>query len=334
MKAMTIRHFGGSDVFEMAEVPNPQIIPGHVVVRVVASSVNPVDYKIRELGEALPFSPKLPAILGMDFAGIVETVGEGVTDYHVGDEVYGCAGGLGNLPGSLAEYILADARLIAHKPKSLSMIETAALPLVSITAYEGLTRAGLTKLPNPSSKKALIHGGSGGVGHIALQLARHFGTDVYATGGGENQLALIKQLGATPINYKTQAVTEYVDAHTGGKGFDIIFDSVGNTNLLNSIEAATLNGNIATTSSMAELDLTIAHLKGLSLHVIFMLIPMIHNIGRENHAAILKTIASIVDAGRLKPVLTEQQFTLDQTAQAHEYAESGKGTGKVVIQIN
>ena len=329
MKAMTIQNFGGTEVFQLAEIQTPEAKAGHVVIKVAASSVNPVDYKIRELGDALPFAPTLPAVLGMDVAGTIERVGEGVTGFEVGDEVYGCAGGLGSLPGSLAEYMLADADLIAHKPKTLSMKEAAALPLVSITAYEGLTRAGVS-----TGKKVLVHGGSGGVGHIAVQLAKHWGADVYATGGGEKQLALIEQLGATPINYKTNKVDQYVAQHTQGEGFEVIYDSVGGGNLLNSMEAARLNGNIATTVSMAELDLTVAHIKGLSLHVVFMLIPMIHQIGREAHGKILKDVAQIVDAGALKPVLTEKQFGLEDAAQAHEYAESGQGMGKVVILVN
>lgn len=328
MKAMTIKSFGNTDGFAIAQVEKPQIKKGHVLVRVAASSVNPVDYKIRELGEALPFSPSLPAILGMDFAGTIEEIGEGVTQFQVGDEVYGCAGGLADLPGSLAEFMLADVQLIARKPKNLSMSEAAALPLVSITAYEGLQRANIAK-----GKSILVHGGSGGVGHIALQLAKHFGADVYATGGGDKQLSLIKELGATPINYKTESVESYVDKHTNGAGFDVIYDTVGETNLLNSMTAAKLNGEIATTVSMVELDLTLAHIKGLSMHVVFMLIPMIHNIGRQNHSDILTAVTKIVEANELKPVLTDQQFSLEETAAAHDYAESGAGIGKVVINI-
>lgn len=340
MRAMTINRFGGTDVFQMAATPTPAVVPGSVLVNVAASSVNPVDYKIRELGEALPFAPALPAILGMDFAGTVVAVGEGVSGFQIGDEVYGCAGGLGNLPGSLAEFILADSRLIAHKPKSLSMSEAAALPLVSITAYEGLFRTGIVNSNNNfleqkdrSNKRILVHGGSGGVGHIALQLAKYSGANVYASGGGDNQLKLIESLGATAINYKTTKVPDYVQNYTDGEGFNVVFDTVGGINIANSIEAAVLNGHIATTSSMIEIDLTPAHLKGISLHVVFMLIPMIHNRGREAHGQILKQIADIVDAGALRPVVADQQFTLDQAAQAHSFAESGKGMGKVIINI-
>jgi len=143
MKAMIIKAFGGNDVFEAAEMAIPDVKTGYVSVKVAATSVNTVETMIRQMGEELPLSPVLPAVLGMDFAGTVEAVGEGVTEFVVGDEVYGCAGGLADLQGTLADYILADAKLVAYKPKNLSMREAAALPLVAITAYEGLTRAGV-----------------------------------------------------------------------------------------------------------------------------------------------------------------------------------------------
>ncbi|WP_370981158.1 zinc-dependent alcohol dehydrogenase family protein [Agaribacterium sp. ZY112] len=336
MKAMTLRAFGGTEGFELAELSVPKPKAGQVLVKVAATSVNPVDFKIRALGEALPFSPELPSVLGMDFAGTVQALGEGVDGFEVGDEVYGCAGGLasveGVLQGALAEFIPADAKLIALKPKNLSMAEAAALPLVGITAYEGLSRAGINA-DSAAGKKVLVHGGSGGVGHVALQLAKHMGAQVSSTGGGDKQLALIKQLGAKPINYKTETVDDYVQSHTNGAGFDAIYDSVGGAHLANSIQAAGLNAHISTTDSFAEVDLSLAHLKGLSLNVVFMLIPMIHNVGREQHGKILAELASIVDAGALKPVLTEQQFSLEQTAAAHDYAEAGTGMGKVVISV-
>ena len=327
MKAMLIKAYGEDAVFEVAEVEKPEVKAGHVLVKIAASSVNTVDTMIRKVGKELPLSPDTPAILGMDFAGTVEAVGEGVSDYSVGDEVYGCAGGLSDLPGTLAEYIAADCNLIAHKPKNLSMREAAALPLVAITAYEGLIRVNIQQ-----GQKVLVHGGSGGVGHVALQLAKHFGADVYSTGGGDKQLALIEQLGATAINYKTETVAQYVAKHTGGAGFDVVFDSVGGANMANSFEAAALNGQIASTVAMCELDLSVAHFKGLSLHVVFMLIPMLHNFKREEHAAILKTLAQIVESGGLKPVLDDRHFILEQAGQAHARLESRQTMGKVVIE--
>lgn len=328
MKAMMIKSFGDSNVFELADIAKPVVTAGNVLVKVAASSVNTVDTMIRQIGAELPLSPTLPAVLGMDFAGTVEAVGEGVNAYAVGDEVYGCAGGLANLQGSLAEYMLADVKLIAHKPKSISMREAAALPLVGITAYEGLMRAGISR-----EQKVLVHGGSGGVGHIALQLAKYFGADVYSTGGGDAQINMIEHLGATGINYRSESVSDYVEKHTGGNGFDLVFDSVGGENLSNSFEAAALNGNIASTTSMLEIDLTPAHFKGLSLHVVFMLIPMLHNYKREQHGEILTQLAKIVDQGKLKLVLDEHNFTLEETGKAHDRLSSGKGMGKVVVTL-
>lgn len=327
---MILKEFGASEVFETADIAKPQVKAGHLIIRIAASSVNTVDTMIRSMGADLaPISPaELPAVLGMDFAGTVEEVGEGVTGYAVGDEVYGCAGGLADIPGALAEYMLADANLVAHKPKNISMREAAALPLVGITAYEGLVRAGVKQ-----GQKVLVHGGSGGVGHVALQIAKHFGADVYSTGGGDTQLALIEKLGATGINYKTETVADYVEKHTAGKGFDVVYDSIGAANLINSFEAAALNAQVATTVSMLELDLSLAHFKGLSLHIVFMLIPMLHNYKREEHAEILKAITNIVEAGNLQPVVDEHKFTMEQVGQAHDLLSSGKALGKVVVDI-
>jgi len=143
MKAMVLNEYGQSAEFQQTEIAKPEAKPGHVVVRIAATSVNTVDTMIRSMGKDLPLSPDLPAVLGMDFAGTIETVGEGVSNFAPGDDVFGCAGGLAGLQGALAEYMCADARLIARKPNSLSMKEAAALPLVGITAYEGLQRAGV-----------------------------------------------------------------------------------------------------------------------------------------------------------------------------------------------
>jgi len=222
----------------------------------------------------------------------------------------------------------ADAGLIARKPNSLSMKEAAALPLVGITAYEGLQRASVQE-----GQKVLVHGGAGGVGHVAVQLAKHFGADVYVTGSGEKQLGIIRDFGAAPIDFKIERVADYVEQYTGGSGFDVIFDSVGGANMTNSFEAAALNGNVATTVSLLELDLTPAHFKGLSLHVIFMLIPMLYNHKREDHGAILTKLAEIADAGALKPLLDEKKFGFSEVGQAYERLAGGQAVGKVVIEI-
>ena len=329
MKAMVINEFGGSEQFTQNDIAEPSVKAGHVVVRISASSVNTIDMMIRQSGADLPFAPQLPGVLGMDFAGTVEAVGEGVTDYKVGDEVYGCAGGLGDLQGSLAEKMLADVRLIAHKPSSLSMKEAAAIPLVGITAFEGLTRA-LTG----EGQKVLVHGGAGGVGHIAVQLAKHMKATVFATGGSDEQKEIIESLGATYIDFRSESVEDYVSKYTDGNGFDVIFDTVGGNNLQNSFAAAKLNGQVSTTLSLLETDLSPVHFRGLSLNVVFMLLPMIHNVGREAHGEILKELASIVDAGALKPIIDAEDYTFEQIAQAHGRLASGKAVGKVVVTVD
>ncbi len=328
MKAMIVNKFGGPEAFEEAVVEKPEIKAGHILVKVAATSVNTIDMMIRQMGAELPISPAAPAILGMDFAGIVEEVGAGVTKFSVGDEVYGCAGGLADIQGTLAEYMLADQNLVAKKPKSLSMKEAAAIPLVGITAFEGLTRSGARK-----GQKILVHGGAGGVGHLAVQLANHFGAEVFSTGGTDEQLALIKELGATPINFKSETVEEYVQKYTDGAGFDVVFDTVGGPNLTNSFNAAALNANISTTVSLLEIDLTPAHFKGLSLHVIFMLIPMLHNYKRNIHGEILSNLAEIIDAGKMRPILDKKDFKLEEVGLAHKHLESGSAVGKVVVTL-
>ncbi|MEC5128751.1 zinc-dependent alcohol dehydrogenase family protein [Verrucomicrobiales bacterium BCK34] len=328
MKAMLLKTYGEDSNFEITEIGKPWIKPGQVLVKIAATSVNTVDTMIRTMGAELPLSPELPALLGMDFAGTVEAVGDGVENFSIGDEVYGCAGGLADLPGTLAEYIAADSDLIAHKPKNLSMREAAALPLVAITAYEGLQRAGISE-----GQKVLVHGGSGGVGHVALQLAKHWGAEVFSTGGGDKQLALIEQLGATGINYKTESVADYVGKHTGGAGFELVFDSVGGANLPSSFEAAALNGQIATTVSMCELDLNPVHFKGLSLHVVFMLIPMLHDFKRYQHGVILADLARIIESSDFKVVVDESQYSLEEAGDAHARLASGQAMGKVVIDV-
>jgi len=328
MKAMILNEYGDNVEFKSAELPQPVVQAGHVVVRVAATSVNTVDTMIRQMGKDLPLSPDLPAVLGMDFAGTVEAIGEGVSNFVPGDEVYGCAGGLADLQGTLAEYMLADAKLISHKPKSISMREAAALPLVGITAYEGLQRANVH-----AGQKVLVHGGAGGVGHVAVQLAKHFGADVYATISGDKQMDIVQGYGATGINYRTDTVADYVEKYTKGAGFDVVFDTVGGENMTNSFEAAALNGQVTTTVSLLELDLTPAHFKGLSIHVVFMLIPMLYNHKREEHGIILTKLAEIVDQGGLKPLLDETQFVLAEIGKAYDRLTSGQAIGKVVVKI-
>lgn len=327
MKAQVIRSFGDPSVFQLTELPKPNVIPGYVLIRVAASSVNPVDTKIRK-GLVKGVAPDFPAVLHGDVAGVVEAVGEGVTTFKLGDEVYGCAGGLKGENGSLADYMLADASLIAHKPRSLKMSEAAALPLVGITAWEALfDRARI--LPG---QNILIHGATGGVGHIAIQLAKFAKATVYSTASSTEKLEIARELGAEYlINYREMTVEEYVHKYTDGKGFDIVLDTVGGENLDGSFLAAAINGTVVSINARSTRDLDPVHSKGLTLHVVFMLLPIITKVNRAHHGEILKHISHLVDQGNLRPLIDSQLFTFDEVAAAHQYLESGKNIGKVTL---
>lgn len=327
MKTQAVPHFGDYSVFEAIEIPKPKVTPGSVLIRVIATSVNPVDCKLRA-GNFPQITPEFPAILHGDVAGIVEEVGRDVTGFRIGDEVYGCAGGVKGENGALAEFMLVDARLIAIKPKSLSMAEAAALPLVSITAWEAL----FEKIKISTGQKILVHAGVGGVGHIAIQLAKWAGADVYATVSSSEKAVLAKSFGAIEaINYRNESVHDYTDRITGGKGFDVVFDTVGGENIDKSFSAVAQYGNVITIQSHSTHDLSLLHSKSASLHVVFMLLPLLCNIQRERHGEILKRIASLVDKGILKPFIDSQQFSFEDIGKAHALLESGKAFGKVVI---
>jgi len=329
MKTQIIKKFGDVSVFQLTDIPKPSLKPGHVLIKVHATSVNQIDCKIRS-GAVPDIAPAFPAVLHGDFSGTIEEMATDVTDFKIGDEVYGCAGGLRGLGGALAEYMLADAKLIAKKPKSLSLMEAAALPLVSITAWEALfDKAHLNK-----QKTVLIHGGVGGVGHIAVQLAKSVGAKVYTTVVNSEDIALAKKLGADEvISVKEEDAEKYVQRLTEGRGFDVVFDTVGGPNLDHSFFATAMNGVVVTTAARSTHDLTPLHNKGLSLHVVFMLLPMLTHQGREMHGEILTKLAEIVDQGKLKPLIDPKHFTLKTVNEAHAYLESGKAKGKVILTI-
>ncbi len=328
MQAQIVTQFGNPTVFGTADVPVPQVLPHHVLIRVMATSVNPVDYKIRQ-GVVPDIAPEFPVVLHGDVAGVVEAIGEGVTSFKPGDEVYACAGGVKGLGGALAEYMLADADLVAHKPRSLTMVEAAALPLVSITAWEGL----IDRAKVQPGQRVLVYGATGGVGHIGVQLAKWAGATVYALVSSEEKGAIARKLGADfTINYRQQPVEEFVAEHTYGQGFDVVFDTVGNDNLQQAFKAAKLNGTVISTVSLSQQDLTLLHAKGLTLHLVFMLIPLLHGVGRSRHREILTQLAQLADVGQVRPLLDSQVFTFCDVAAAHQRAESGQAIGKVALQ--
>ncbi|MEK4748710.1 zinc-dependent alcohol dehydrogenase family protein [Niallia sp. FSL W8-0177] len=327
MKAMIIEAFGDSTVFKLKEIETLDLLPDQVRIKVKATSVNPIDLKVR--GGAVPgVSPAFPAILHGDVAGVIEEVGEAVPSFQIGDEVYGCAGGFKGMQGALAEYMIADYRLIAHKPRNITMEEAAAIPLVGITAWESLFTKGCLK----KGDKILVHGGAGGVGHIAIQLAKWVGADVSTTVSTMEKQAIVKKIGADHIiNYREVSVKEYVDKYTAGKGYPLIFDTVGGRNLDHSFEAAALNGSVLTIAARSTHDLTPLHSKGLSLHVTFMLLKMLNEDSRIEYGNILRNITKIVEENKLKPFLDKKTFSFEEISKAHEYLESGNAVGKVVV---
>jgi len=327
MKAQIIKSFGEADVFEAAELADPTPGAGEVVVKLGATSVNPVDWKLRRHGPA--FAPELPAVLGCDIAGTVVSVGAGVMDFAAGDEVWGCGGGVNGMNGTYAEMISTDAALLARKPASLSMREAAALPLVTITAWEGLERAGVG-----AGDTVLVHGGAGGVGHVVIQLAKALGAKVFATVSSDEKAALARELGADEtINYHTETVEAYVARLTNGRGFDAVYDATGGSDLEASFEATRVSGQVISIVTQFEADLTAMHLKGLSLHVVFMLIPMLHNMDRAAQGTLMGAAATLCDTGKLKPLIDDEAFSLSQVSAAHEKLEGGRARGKIVIDI-
>jgi len=328
MKTEAVKQYGDVSVFESIDLPKPQVKPGYILIRTAATSVNPVDCKIRS-GLYASLMSTLPAILHGDVAGTVEEVGAGITKFKKGDEVYGCAGGVNGEPGALSEFMLADSRLMAIKPKSLSMAQAAALPLVSITAWEAL----FEKIQIKPGQKVLIHAGTGGVGHIAIQLAKWAGADVYTTISSPEKAKIAKQFGVTAaINYQEEAVADYVQRLTGGKGFDVVFDTVGGDNLDKSFEAVAHYGNVITIQGNSSHHLGGFYFKSASLHAVLMLLPLLLNQNRERHGKILAQIANLVDEGVLKPLIDANQFSYSEVGKAHALLESGKALGKVVVQ--
>lgn len=328
MVTQVINEFGSPAVFETIEMPKPAVTSGHVVIEVKATSINPVDLKIRS-GDYGHISPDFPAILHGDVAGVVAEVGAGVTEFQVGDEVYGCAGGVKGSQGALTDFMLADAKLLAKKPQSLSMAEAAALPLVAITAWEAL----VDKAQIKAGQKILIYGGTGGVGSFAVQLAEALGAEVYTTASSPEKAALVPGIAADHIiNYREESVADFVARLTQGKGFEVVFDTVGGKNLETSMQALSLYGSLITIQAGATVDLTGLHLKAANLKCVLMLLPMLANINREAHGTILREVAKLVDAGKIKPLVYPEIFTFANVESAHDFAETGKGYGKIVLE--
>jgi NADPH2:quinone reductase len=324
MQAFVVEEPDGD--FRMAELPRPTLARNHVLVKVQASGVNPLDTKIRA-GSAPHAQHPLPAILGIDLAGIVEATGPGVTEFRPGDEVFGMTGGVGGLQGSLAEFAAVDARLLARKPAGISMREAAALPLAIITAWEGLVDRAAVQ----AGQKVLIQG-AGGVGHVVTQLARAFGAEAFAVDSAAKQ-EYLAALGATPIDYRAMTVEQYVAQYTGGRGFDIVYDTIGGKTLDASFHAVRRFGHVVSalgwgTHALAPLSFRAATYSG-----VFTLLPLLTGEGREHHGAILREAAKLVDAGKITPRIDLRRFSLETVGEAYRAIETGLFEGKIVVDV-
>ncbi|RQH16508.1 quinone oxidoreductase [Bradyrhizobium sp. RP6] len=310
----------------LSTISTPGIGPREVLVRVRASGVNPLDTKIHAGAAPHAWHP-LPAIPGIDLAGVVEQAGHEVTRFKPGEDVYGMTGGVGGVQGSLAEFAAVDADLLAPKPANLSMREAAALPLIFITAWEGLIdRASLG-----AGQKVLIHGGAGGVGHVAIQISRAFGADVFATGSA-SQRATIEGFGAVFIDRNTPVET-YVAQHAGGRGFDVVYDTVGGKVLDASFEAVRRFGHVVSalgwgTHALAPLSFRAATYSG-----VFTLLPLLSGEGRAHHGEIMMEATRLVEAGKLVPRLDPRRFTLENVGDAYALIRDHAAKGKLVVDV-
>ena len=331
MKAVVLNAFGAA--LSNEDIARPVAAPGQVLVRIQASGVNPLDTKIAA-GKADHARAVLPAVLGIDVAGIVDSTGAGVEGYAPGDRVYGMTGGIGGVQGSLAEYAAVDARLLAHMPDQLSMREAAALPLIFITAWEGLVDRARLNL-NGNDKKVLVHGGAGGVGHMAVQLAVALGAAVYATGSA-GQRAVIEGMGAVFIDYRTTSVEDYVREYTGGEGFDVVYDTVGGATLDASFKAARLyHGHVVSCLGWGTHALAPLSFRAASYSGVFTLLPLLSGRGRENHGAIMREAGKLVAAGKLIVTLDPTRYSFDAASvtAAHTALTEGQARGKLVVDI-
>ncbi|MDG3443608.1 zinc-dependent alcohol dehydrogenase family protein [Nitrospirillum amazonense] len=325
MKAAIVETQNGP--FRITDVARPQPAPGQVLVRIQASGVNPLDTKIRA-GAAAHARHPLPAVLGLDLAGVVEAVGPGVTTFRPGDEVYGMTGGVGGLQGSLAQYAAVDADLLALKPANLTMREAAALPLVAITAWEGLVDRAKVR----PGQTLLVQGGAGGVGHMAVQIGRALGAKVYATASAEDA-AYVRSLEATPIDYATETVADYVGRLTGGKGFELVYDTNGGAVLDASFQAVARFGHVVSALGWGSHPLAPLSFKGATYSGVFTLAPLLTGLDRAHHGEILAQVTTLIEAGKLLPRLDPRTYTLDSAAGAHTAITDRSAKGKIVVSI-
>jgi NADPH2:quinone reductase len=331
MKAMLMREPGPPEVLAETDLPLPAIErPGDVLVRLKAAGVNPVDTKIRAKGVLLPET--LTAVLGCDGAGVVEAVGSEVSRFKPGDAVWFCHGGLGGPHGNYAEYIVVDEAVAQPKPASLDFVHAAAAPLVLITAWEALyDRARLHE-----GQTVLIHAGAGGVGHVAIQLARLAGARVATTVSSPEKAEYVHTLGAEcAINYRTEDLVEVIADWTGGRGVDVAFDTVGPEVFRRTIPAMAVYGDLVTILDPGpDLDLKEARNRNLRISLELMLTPQLRGLDEAlvHQGSILRRCGDLFDQGKLS-VYVADTYPLARAGEAHRRLEAGGAKGKLVLTM-
>lgn len=315
VSAWLVKQTGSPDVLEKGTIELAEPQSGEVKIRVCAAGFNPIDTKIRAglapiLNEA--------GVLGCDVSGEVIAVGDGVTHLAVGDSVYGCAGGVKGNGGALAAEMVCDADLLAKAPTSVSLPQAASIPLVAITAFEALKR-----LAPQADEKLLVMGASGGVGQWATRLATEAGTSVYGTAGSTERVKQLKQQG---VNASLHADV----AELSETGFEKVLDTFGGDSLQKALEVAAPYAQVATINARNTYDLTQAHAKSLTLHAVFMLLPLLTGSGRKTHGEFLAELSQKIDAGLIQVPEAEEKRMSD-VADIHRAYESGELKNKVVM---
>ncbi|MGD8525477.1 MAG: zinc-dependent alcohol dehydrogenase family protein [Thioalkalispiraceae bacterium] len=331
MKAIQMRAAGDSSVLEHVDIDEPVIqTPSEVKVKLKAAGVNPIDTKIRATAGYYP--DQLPAVLGCDGAGVIVEIGDAVKQFKVGDEVWFCHGGLGNEQGNYAEFNVLEEHLLSHKPASLDFSQAAAGPLVLITAWEAL----YDRVQLDDRKTILIHAGAGGVGHVAIQLAKRKGARVFTTVHGQEKIDFVRSLGADEvILYRDEDVAARINELTGGKGVDVVFDTVGPAVFKQSLQLLAYRGEIVTLLDPGtDIDWKEARLKNIRVSFELMLTPMVRSLpqARRHQVEILNQCAEWIDRGELQLKLAAS-YPLSQAASVHQLIEQGHTMGKISLVI-
>jgi len=332
MQAIVMIRPGGPEVLELQELPVPELSsPHHLRVRLHAAGVNPVDTKLRANGTYFP--DRMPAILGCDGAGVVDEVGQAVSRFRPGDRIFFCNGGIGAEPGNYATYNIVHEDYAARMPANLDFVQAAAVPLVLITAWEALR----DRVPLRQGNRVLIHAAAGGVGHVAVQLAKLVGGEVAATVGDTEKARFVRDLGADRIiEYKKEDFVQAVLDWTGGAGVDATIDTVGGDTFYRSFAATKVYGQVVTLlQAGCENDIMkLARLRNQSLHYTLMLTPQflkLHD-ARVHQRQMLEQAARLIEAGDLW-VRVSDVLALSAAAEAHRRIGEGHALGKIVLRV-